>query len=132
MKKLTDVKKYSKKYDNIMNLELEVVENAYNTEHDRETNEAVGFKEDYLLSPKYSIKLPNDITGMEEHRNWDGDFVRYINYGWEDSLISNGLKSDSSLADYPRHGNTLRIFYKDLDKANAALYFLKKYAEEVA
>jgi len=37
------------------------------------------------------------------------------------------LNYDTSIADYPRNGDTLRIFYSDLDKAQAVIYFLKKH-----
>jgi len=50
MKDLKGVEKYSEEYDLIMDLEMQVVANAYDTEG-------------------YSIKLPNDITGMSIKRS---------------------------------------------------------------
>lgn len=108
-----------------MNAELEIVVDAYNY------NEDGKFKKDLYLNPKYSIKLPNDMTGMELHRFMDGDQPGYHAGGYLNMLEEYDLCSDDGLADYPRHGNTKRIFYKDIEKAQAALFFLKKYNKEV-
>tara|TARA_R100001143_G_C3301107_1_gene105648 strand:+ start:34 stop:393 length:360 start_codon:yes stop_codon:yes gene_type:complete len=108
MKDLKGVEKYSEEYDLIMDLEMQVVANAYDTEG-------------------YSIKLPNDITGMSIKRSFDGDCPVYKEVAWKVDLDCLGLRYDSTIADYPRHGNTLRIFYKDIEKAYSSLYFLRQF-----
>ena len=102
MKTLNNVEEYSEIYDNIMNAELEVVQGAYRGEWG-----------------EYSIKIPNSITKMELVSFADGDQPKY-----RMPKFPEYLEEDTQIADYPRHGSTLRIFYKDLEKAISALYFL--------
>ena len=101
-----------------MNLELEVVANAYNYEDGVETK---------YPFPMFSIALPNDMTGMRSVRFMDGDQACYDNTGYLNMLEEYDLCSDEGLADYPRHDSTKRIFYHDFEKAHASVYFLKKY-----
>ena len=113
---LKEITKYSEEYDEAMNAELEIVKNAY----DREG---------------YSIKLPNKMTGMRLQKWGDTYQPMYDATEYGNILRKYGVYYDSGLADYPRNGNTARIFYKDLEKAQAALYYLKKLnnnEEEVA
>lgn len=122
MKSLKNLKKYSQEWDEVMNLELEIVQDAYNyDEH--------GKKNDYLSSPIYSIKIPNYCTGYKAEKTMDGYQPSY-NQNINKLLYPLNLFPDSSLADYPRHGDTKRIFYHDLEKAQAALFFIKSYAQD--
>ena len=128
IKTLENLKKHSPEYDAVMNAELEVVESAYNFEQDRKTDEPIGSRDSSY--PRYSVKIPNEITGMSEVSTMDGYQPTY-----KMSEIKNLLKRlnayyDMSIADYPRHGNTLRIFYSDLAKAQAAIHFLKYIPSE--
>lgn len=122
MKSLKNLKKYSQEWDEVMNLELEIVQDAYNyDEH--------GKKDDYLSNPVYSIKIPNYCTGYKAEKTMDGYQPSY-NQNINKLLYPLNLFPDSSLADYPRHGDTKRIFYHDLEKAQAALFFIKSYAQD--
>lgn len=103
MKTLKNVEKYSEIYDEIMNAELELVYGAY----------------DY---DQYSIKIPNSMSGLELVEMMDGDQPMYNT--WKD--LPECLKHDRSLADYPRHNNTLRLFFDCIVKAQAALKFIKE------
>lgn len=109
MRTLNNVEKYSKTYDEVMNAELEVVHNAYDGRYG-----------------KYSIKLPNSMTGMEYYEFSSG--YKHPDYTKWKSLPEY-LKSDESLADNPRHNCTKRIFYKSLEKARAALFYIKSLEE---
>ena len=62
MVKFKNCKQYSEEYDLLMNLELQIVKNAYNYEYDKKTDEPIGKKK--WQYPKYSIKLPNLMTGF--------------------------------------------------------------------
>jgi len=55
MRSLKHLEKYSPEWDEVMNLELEVVANAYNYEDGKKCK---------YPNPMYSIKLPNDMTAM--------------------------------------------------------------------
>jgi hypothetical protein len=115
---LKEITKYSEEYDEAMNAELEIVKNAYDG--------AWG---------GYSIKLPNKMTGMRLQKWGDTYQPMYDATEYGNILRKYDVYYDSGLADYPRNGNTARIFYKDLEKAQAALYYLKKLnnnEEEVA
>tara|TARA_Y100000114_G_scaffold146535_1_gene157328 strand:+ start:457 stop:852 length:396 start_codon:yes stop_codon:yes gene_type:complete len=121
VKDYKDVTHYTDRYDDLMNTELEIVKNVYNYDKD-------GAKQDdYLLYPKYSIKLPNKMTGLRMTSTMDGEQPCYENTAYLDMLEKYDIYHDMSIADYPRHGDTKRIFYKDLEKAQAALYYLKKH-----
>jgi hypothetical protein len=122
MKSLKNLKHYTTEWDAIMDTELEIVEDAYN--YDAEGN----LEEDYLLKPKYSIKIPNCCTGYKSVTTMDGEQPSY-NRNIETILSDLSLDADSSIADYPRHGDTMRVFYHDLEKAQAALFFIKSYAQ---
>lgn len=126
MVKFKNCKQYSEEYDLLMNLELQIVKNAYNYEYDKKTDEPIG-KDKILQYPKYSIKLPNLMTGLEIHTFMDGDQPGYHATEYLNILEAHDFDADQSLADYPRHGNTKRIFYHDKEKAQAALYVLKKH-----
>lgn len=117
MKNFLCVTKYSDEYDEFMNVELEIVKDAYNYD------EKNGRQDNY---PEYSIKLPNKMTGMRLVDYSDGIQAHYDANAYLNLLEDYDLFHDESLADYPRHGSTKRIFYKDKGKAQAALYFLKK------
>mgnify|MGYP003121657570 FL=1 len=122
MKNFKNVSKYSKEYDEFMKAELEIVKDAYNY-YDKNGSRQ------YTESPypKYSIKLPNKMTGMRLVDYMDGTQPCYDNTAYLNMLEQYDIYHDESLADYPRHDNTKRIFYSDLEKAQAALYFLKKH-----
>ena len=107
MQTLNNVEKYSKTYDKIMNAELEVVHNAYDGDYG-----------------EYSIKIPNSMTKMELIEFYDGDQPSYSSLN-----LPEYLEEDFSLADYPRHDSTKRIFYKSLEKATAALFYIKEFGE---
>ena len=112
MKTLKNVKQYSFEYDALMNLDLEIIEGAYNSDD-----------EDWL--PNYSIKIPNRLTSMRLVSFMDGDQPSY-NGVIDTLLIKYNIEADKQLADYPRHGNTLRLFFEDKEKAFVALYFIKQ------
>tara|TARA_R100000234_G_scaffold24611_1_gene14229 strand:- start:205 stop:600 length:396 start_codon:yes stop_codon:yes gene_type:complete len=125
MKDFKNVTYYTKEYDALMNAELEIVKNVYNYDRD-------GAKEkDYLLFPKYSIKLPNKMTGLRLTSYMDGEQPGYENTAYLNMLEEYDIYYDKSCADYPRHDDTKRIFYKDLEKAQAALYYLKKHNDYI-
>jgi hypothetical protein len=125
MKTLKNLEHYTPEWDDKMDAELEIVQDAYN--YDKEGQ----IKEDYLLYPKYSIKIPNYCTGYNAVTTMDGELPCYN--GNVDTLLSDlSLDADSGLADYPRHGDTMRVFYHDLEKAQAALFFIKSYAQDFA
>ena len=107
MKTLNNVEEYSHKYDEIMNAELELVHNAYDGRYG-----------------EYSIKIPNSMTKMELIEFYDGDQPSYNSLN-----LPKYLEEDNSLADYPRHDSTLRIFYKSLEKTTAALFYIKEFGE---
>ena len=119
MRSLKHLKKYSPEWDEVMNLELEVVANAYNYIDGKKV----------WSKPMYSIKLPNDMTGMRLYKSMDSDQPMYDATSYLNMLEQYDLYHDDSLADYPRHGNTKRIFYHDFEKAHASVYFLKKHYE---
>tara|TARA_R100000655_G_scaffold77938_1_gene117276 strand:- start:12431 stop:12784 length:354 start_codon:yes stop_codon:yes gene_type:complete len=104
--------KYSEEYDEAMNVELEIVKNAYGS------------------ALPYSIKLPNKMTGMSLVEFGDTTQPRWDaldeETGYGNMLKKYDVYYDSGFADYPVYGNTARIFYRDLDKAQGALYYLKK------
>lgn len=104
---LKEITKYSEEYDEAMNAELEIVKNAY----DREG---------------YSIKLPNKMTGMRLQKWGDTYQPMYDATEYRNILRKYDAYYENGLADYPRNGNTARIFYRDLDKAQRALYYLNK------
>jgi hypothetical protein len=120
MRSLKHLKNYTPEWDEVMNLELEVVANAYNYKD--------GEKSAYP-KPIYSIKLPNDMTGMELYQSMDGDQPMYPATSYLNMLEEYDLYHDDGLADYPRHDNTKRIFYNNFEKAHASVYFLKKHYE---
>ncbi len=123
------LKKYSPEYDSVMNKHLEIIEDVYNYDAPKDEKNYV---EDTCMTvkygsyPKYSIKLPNEMTGLRLVDYMDGDQAAYDNTDYLNMLEELDLYHDDSIADYPRHGDTLRIFYHDLEKAQAALFFLKK------
>ena len=119
MRSLKHLEKYSPEWDEVMNLELEVVANAYNYIDGKKV----------WSKPMYSIKLPNDMTGMRLYKSMDSDQPMYDATSYLNMLEQYDLYHDDSLADYPRHGNTKRIFYHDFEKAHASVYFLKKHYE---
>jgi len=119
MRSLKHLEKYSPEWDEVMNLELEVVANAYNYIDGKKV----------WSKPMYSIKLPNDMTGMRLYKSMDSDQPMYDATSYLNMLEQYDLYHDDSLADYPRHGNTKRIFYHDFEKAHACVYFLKKHYE---
>ena len=110
MKTLNNLEKYTTEHDNVMNTPLEVVHGAYDS-----------------TWGEYSIKIPNELTNKSYMESFDGDQPCYSR-DIENELKELGLVADTTLADYPRHGDTLRLIFKDLDKANASLYFIKKAA----
>lgn len=81
---------------------------------------------------KYSIKIPNNLTHMEEravmggadgyHPVYDRRVMSY--------LAANAVSADNTGADYPVNGNTLRLYFKTLDKAHVALWLIKKFIKE--
>ena len=121
--------KYSPEYDELMNTHLEIIEDVYNFGAPKDEK---GYVEDTSMTvkygsyPKYSIKLPNEMTGLRFVEYMDGDQPTYDKTDYLNMLEELDLYHDESIADYPRHGDTLRIFYHDLEKAQAALYFLKR------
>ena len=119
MRSLKHLKNYTPEWDEVMNLELEVVANAYNYIDGKKV----------WSKPMYSIKLPNDMTGMRLYKSMDSDQPMYDATSYLNMLEQYDLYHDDSLADYPRHGNTKRIFYHDFEKAHASVYFLKKHYE---
>jgi len=114
IKDLINVEKYSREYDEALNAELEIIKNAYNA------------KEKSYREPLYSIKIPNELTETKILYSIDSDHPTYPNRQVYEVLEEKGLKWDSGLADYPRHGDTQRLFWHDLEKAQAALYFIKQ------
>ena len=110
MKTLNNLEKYTTEHDNIMNTPLEVVQGAYDSNYG-----------------EYSIKIPNELTNKSYMESFDGDQPCH-SADIKDMLKELGLVADTTLADYPRHGDTLRLIFKDLDKANASLYFIKQVA----
>ena len=119
MRSLKHLKNYTPEWDEVMNLELEVVANAYNYIDGKKV----------WSKPMYSIKLPNDMTGMRLYKSMDSDQPMYDATSYLNMLEQYDLYYDDCLADYPRHGNTKRIFYHDFEKAHASVYFLKKHYE---
>ena len=118
-KSLKNIEKYSFEYDEIMNLELDIIEGA-NDSHSR----------DWL--PNYSIKIPNSLTNMTLVSTMDSDHPSY-DLKVEKILTKYDIMYDKSLADTPRHNNTLRIFYGNKEKATVALYYIKQFLnQEVA
>ena len=121
--------KYSPEYDELMNTHLEIIEDVYNYDAPKDEKDYV---EDTCMTvktgsyPKYSIKLPNEMTGLRLVEFMDGDQPAYDNTDYLNMLERLDLDHDQSIADYPRHGDTKRIFYHDIEKAQAALYFLKR------
>lgn len=108
MKNLNNLEQYTPQHDEIMNTSLEIIEGAYES----------SFGE-------YSIKIPHELSPVSFLSTFDGDQPCYSG-DIKTHLKSLGLNADKTLADYPRHGDTLRLFYTDLEKAQAALYFIKR------
>jgi len=108
MKTLNNLEQYSTQHDAIMNTSLEIIEGAYES----------SFGE-------YSIKVPHNLSPVSFIETFDGNQPCYSR-DVEQELESMNLKADTTLADYPRHGDTLRLFYSDIEKAQAALYFIKQ------
>jgi len=126
MKELKGIEHYTPEYDDVMSAELEIIKDAYNYE-----KYGIREKAGFLLYPKYSIKLPNKMTGLSLHETSDGQQPAYHSDGYLNMLEQYDIYHDESIADYPRHGDTKRIFYKDLEKAQAALYYLKKHNDYI-
>jgi hypothetical protein len=120
MRTLKNLEQYTPEWDVMMNAELEIVEHVYNYKNGVENR---------YPSPKYSIKIPNNCTGYKSVTTMDGEQPSY-NKNVDAILSDLSLDADKSLADYPRHGSTLRIFYHDLEKAQAALFFIKSYNQD--
>ena len=111
MRTLVDIEKYTEAYDELMNSPLELLHGVYG----------------YVEENKYSIKIPNELAEVTMHQMMDGDQTSYSRDA-EDYLKSHGIVCDQSLADYPRNGDTLRLFFNDVEKGYAALYHLKQLA----
>ena len=127
MKSYKGLKEYSAEYDALMNTHLEIIQDAYNyTNGTKRPSYLSVKKEDYLLYPRYSIKLPNNMTGLRLVECMDGDQPVYDNTAYLNMLEHYDLHHDKAIADCPRHGDAKRIFYHDLEKAYASLHFLKK------
>ena len=86
MKTLKNVEQYSLEYDKLMNLDLEIIEGAYNSQD-----------KDWL--PNYSIKIPNRLTSMRLVSFGDCDQPSY-NGVIDTLLIKHDIKYDESLFSY--------------------------------
>ena len=85
-----------------------------------------------IYNCNYSIKIPNNLTDMEERAvmgGADGNHPVYTG-NVKHYLAVNDVYSVESGADYPVNGNTLRLYFKDLDKAHVALWLIKKFEKE--
>lgn len=102
--------KYSTEWDEVMNAELEVVRHAY--------------FESIWAEFMYSVKLPNSMTNLKMISTFDGDQPSYQS---EDRFVAIlfhlGIHPMDyrTIADYPRHGDTLRFGFRTLKDANAFL-----------
>lgn len=114
-RKVDTTEKYSPEYDSLMNAELEVISGAYN--HDGKN-----------YYPPLSVKIPNKFTGMKMHYSYDGDQPSYDRW-LERWLEMCELSPDESLADYPRHDSTLRLFWHCPHKASDALKCIQVFTE---
>tara|TARA_R110000787_G_scaffold238040_1_gene344357 strand:+ start:93 stop:455 length:363 start_codon:yes stop_codon:yes gene_type:complete len=111
MRTLVEIVKYTPEYDELMNAPLELMHGVYG----------------YVEDNKYSIKIPNELAEVTMLQTMDGDQPSY-NRDAEVHLRSHGIVADESLADYPRNGDTLRLFFNNAEKGYAALYHLKQLA----
>jgi hypothetical protein len=115
MHNITDIEQYSPKWDNGMNAMLQVVQGAYadSSWHDHD----------------FSVKLPNQLTEQGIHHSYDGDQPYYKRaVFFEDIAVS--LQLDyTTIADYPRHGDTLRFMFKTYDDAHKFLSHIKERIE---
>ena len=117
MKNIKGVEKYSTEYDDIMDTPLKVVKGVYAK----------------TTGCDYSIKIPNYLTSMKEVPVMGGSDGYHPTYtrDLETYLAWHGLKSDNELADYPRHDNTLRLFYKSLSKASDVVLYIGSYVRRI-
>jgi len=86
-----------------------------------------------IYNAKYSIKIPNELTHMVEHAVMGGADGYHPTYdkSVKRYLASNDVYADNTGADYPVNGNTLRLYFKTLDKAHVALWLIKKFEKEL-
>tara|TARA_R110000803_G_scaffold171370_1_gene234326 strand:+ start:96 stop:458 length:363 start_codon:yes stop_codon:yes gene_type:complete len=111
MRSLVEIKKYTPEYDELMDAPLELLHGVYG----------------YVEDNKYSIKIPNELAQVTMHHSFDGDQPSYSRDA-EDHLRSHGIVADQTLADYPRNGDTLRLFFNNAETGYASLYHLKQLA----
>jgi len=114
MKDIKPFKAYSPEYDAVMNTEHEVVQNVY----------AGSIFEEFT----YSVKISNDISILKMIECYDGDQPSYERDGQFEALCENlGIHAMDyrSIADYPRHGNTLRFAFRTFEDARNFLDSVK-------
>ena len=77
----------------------------------------------------WSIKIPNELTDMKERAVMGGADGYHPVYTivLKEYLIDQGVHYDATGADYPVNGNTMRMYFKKLEDAHVALFFIKRY-----
>tara|TARA_R110000737_G_scaffold232027_1_gene245501 strand:- start:960 stop:1355 length:396 start_codon:yes stop_codon:yes gene_type:complete len=115
MRSLVKIEKYTPEYDELMDAPLELMHGVYG----------------YVDENKYSIKIPNELAKVTMHHSMDGDQPSYDRRA-ENYLREKGIEANLSLADYPRNGDTLRLFFDEEELGYVALFFLKELANKKA
>jgi hypothetical protein len=73
----------------------------------------------------WSVRVPNDLSGLEMYQTMDGDQPCYKNAWYIEKLFDVvGLKF-KSVADYPKDNNTLRYMFKTESDADLAAAIVK-------
>jgi len=111
-KSVANLKEYSPAHDAVMNAALEVVHGVY-----------FGGRSTWNHN-EFSIKIPNDMTDMTQQSTTDGDHPVYNDTNVKDTLIDHRICYES-IADYPRYGDTLRLFFRTQEEADKALAIVK-------
>jgi len=112
MKDASNLEKYTPEWDSVYNAELEIVKGAYPS---------------IWSEYQFSVKVPNMMSGMYLHSLWDGD---QPSYDPDMCQLAENLGLDyESVADYPRHDNTLRLGFKSIKDA---VKYLTALSMEVA
>ncbi len=105
-----DLTEYSIAHDRVMNTPLKVVHGVY---MDNKWNKK-----------PYSIKIPDSVAKITIHQLSDGDQPSYASKKIEQAIRD--AKIDyHTIADYPRHGDTLRLLFADQETAEKALVILQ-------
>ena len=73
----------------------------------------------------WSVRIPNDLSGLEMMQCMDGDQPTYKNAPYIEWLFDLGDLDFKSVADYPKDDNTLRYLFKTESDADLAAAIIR-------